>query len=258
MLVDSHAHLDSPEFSDAVDEIIDRARRAGVSHILTIGCVTENLQAIARGLRLVEQYNHIFVALGVHPHDAGGYSAKIGRKISRTMNHPKVIGWGEIGLDYYYQNSDAESQITCFRSQLELALQAEKPVIIHSRGAAEPTCSILEEYAPDGLEGVMHCFTYDQRTADRCLNFGFYLSFGGIVTFSKAEEIQSIARQTPSDRYLVETDSPYLAPVPFRGRTNQPAYVAKVAEKLAQLRGIDVDTVARESSQNFERLFGIG
>ena len=258
MLVDSHAHLDSPELSDVVDEVIDRARRAGVTHILTIGCVTEDLEAIARGLRLAEQYAHIFVALGVHPHDAGGYSAEIGHKISRTMNHPKVVGWGEIGLDYYYQNSDAESQITCFRSQLELALQAEKPVIIHSRGAAEPTCSILEERTQDGLQGVMHCFTYDQRTADRCLNFGFYLSFGGIVTFSKAEELQSIARQTPSDRYLVETDSPYLAPVPFRGRTNQPAYVAKVAEKLAQLRDVDVDTVARESSQNFERLFGVG
>ena len=257
MLVDSHAHLDSPELSDALGEILDDAGRAGVTHILTIGCVTEELDAMARVLRLSEEYDHIFVALGVHPHDASGYCADIGHEIARAMNHPKVIGWGEIGLDHYYQNSDVESQTLCFRSQLELALQAGKPVIIHSRAAAEPTCSILEEYAQDGLEGVMHCFTYDQGIADRCLNFGFYLSFGGIVTFPKAEELQSIARQTPPDRYLVETDSPYLAPVPFRGRTNQPAYVLKVAEKLAELRGIDVETVGRESSQNFERLFGL-
>ena len=258
MLVDSHAHLDSPELSDELDEVLDRAGKAGVTHLLTIGCVSQDLEAISRGLCLVQQHPHIFAALGVHPHDAGGYTAEIGRAILRTMSHPRVIGWGEIGLDYYYQNSDVESQITCFRSQLELALQAEKPVIIHSRAAAEPTCSILEEYVQHDLQGVLHCFTYDQTTADRCLDFGFYLSFGGIVTFSKAKELQSIARQTPSDRYLVETDSPYLAPVPVRGKTNQPAYVVKVAEKLAQLRNVDVATVARESSQNFERLFGLG
>ncbi len=258
MLVDSHAHLDSPELLDELDEVLDRAGRAGVTHLLTIGCVTPDLEAITRGLCLAEEHAQVFAALGVHPHDAGGYSVEIGREILQSMSHPKVIGWGEIGLDYYYKNSDVESQITCFRNQLELALQAEKPVIIHSRAAAEPTCSILEEYVQKGLRGVLHCFTYDQRTADRILNFGFYLSFGGIVTFSRAQELQSIARQTPSDRYLVETDSPYLAPVPFRGKTNQPAYVVNVAEKLAQLRNVDLETIARESTQNFERLFGLG
>ncbi len=258
MLVDSHAHLDSPELSDELDEVLDRAGRAGVTHLLTIGCVSQDLKAITRGLCLAQEHAHVFAALGVHPHDAGGYTAEIGGEILRTMSHPKVIGWGEIGLDYYYHNSDVESQITCFRNQLELSLQAEMPVIIHSRAAAEPTCSLLEEYVQDGLRGVLHCFTYDQRIADRCLDFGFYLSFGGIVTFPKAEELQSIARQTPSDRYLVETDSPYLAPVPFRGKTNQPAYVVKVAEKLAELRNVDLETIARESTQNFERLFGLG
>ncbi len=257
MLVDSHAHLDSPELSEAVGTLIDDARGAGVTHILTIGCVTEGLEEIARGIRLAEQYAGILVALGVHPHDARGYSAPIGREIARAMRHPKVIGWGEIGLDYYYQNSPKESQIQCFRSQLELALRAEKPVIIHSREAAEQTCSILEEYAAQGLKGIMHCFTYDQHTANRCLNFGFYLSFGGIVTFPKAQELQAIASQTPSDRYLVETDSPYLAPVPFRGKTNQPAHVVKVAEKLAELRNVDLETIARESTRNFKSLFGL-
>ena len=258
MLVDSHAHLNSPELSDELDEVLDRAGKAGVTHLLTIGCVSPDLEAITQGLNLVQEHANIFAALGVHPHDAQGYTAEIGGKILQTMSHPKVIGWGEIGLDYYYQNSDAESQITCFRSQLELALQAQKPVIIHSRAAAEPTCSILEEYVQDGLRGVLHCFTYDQTTADRCLDFGFYLSFGGIVTFPRAEELQSIARQTPPDRYLLETDSPYLAPVPFRGKTNQPAYVVKVAEKLAELRNVDLETIARESTKNFERLFGLG
>ena len=258
MLVDSHAHLDSPELSDELDRVLDRAGKAGVTQLLTIGCVSQDLEAIARGLSLAEEYPHIFVALGVHPHDARGYTAETGGEILQAMSHPKVIGWGEIGLDYYYQNSDVESQFTCFRSQLELALQAQKPVIIHSRAAAEPTCSILEEYVQDGLRGVLHCFTYDQATADRCLDFGFYLSFGGIITFPKAEDLQSIARQTPSDRYLLETDSPYLAPVPFRGKTNQPAYVVKVAEKLAELRNLDLETIARESTQNFERLFGLG
>jgi len=257
MLVDSHTHLDSPEFSGELDHVLDQAERAGVTRLLTIGCVSQNLEAIPRALSLAQEHPHIFAALGVHPHDAGGYTEEIGREILRTMDHPKVIGWGEIGLDYYYQNSDAESQITCLRSQLDLALRAEKPVIIHSRAAAEPTCSMLEEYVRHGLRGVLHCFTYDQTIADRCLDFGFYLSFGGIVTFPKAQELQSIARRTPCDRYLLETDSPYLAPVPFRGKTNQPAYVVKVAEKLAQLRNVDVATVARESSQNFERLFGL-
>ena len=171
------------------------------------------------------------------------------------MSHPKVVAWGEIGLDYHYHHSDSETQINSYRRQLELALQKSKPVIIHSREAAQNTCEILEDYKSSGLKGVMHCFTYDQKIADRCLNLGFHLSFGGILTFSRVNEIQLIAKETPFDRYLIETDSPYLAPVPFRGKTNRPAYVVKIAEKLAELRGSDLETVARESSANFNQLF---
>ncbi len=255
-LVDSHAHLDSPELLDQLDGLIDEARAAAVSRILTIGCVSTDAETLNRPLEIAERHPGIAAALGVHPHDARFYSDELGARILAAMSHPKVLAWGEIGLDYHYQHSDSESQISTFRSQLELSLEAGKPVIIHSRAAADQTCEILEDYRASGLRGVMHCFTYDQETADRCLNFGFFLSFGGILTFAKAEELRSIAAETPSDRYLVETDSPYLAPVPFRGKTNRPAYVIKVAEKLAEVRGTDLDTVARETSRNFESLFG--
>lgn len=256
-LVDSHAHLDSPQLLDQLEELLEEARAATVLRILTIGCVSTHADTLNTPLEIAKKHPEILAALGVHPHDAGIYSDKIGDRILKAMGHPEVVAWGEIGLDYHYQNSDSKTQINSFRCQLELALSVNKPVIIHSRAAGRQTCEILENYKDSGLKGVMHCFTYDQKTADRCLNLGFFLSFGGILTFANTRELQSIARETPSDRYLIETDSPYLAPVPFRSKTNRPAYVVKVAEKLADLRGIDIETVARESSQNFESLFGL-
>ncbi len=254
-LIDSHAHLDSPEFSNQLDELMIEARSASVSRILTIGCVTKNAQTLLKPLEISDSYPEVLVGLGVHPHDASSYTDRLEAQLLNAMSHPKVVAWGEIGLDYHYHHSDSETQINSFRRQLELALQKSKPVIIHSREAAQNTCEILEDYKSSGLKGVMHCFTYDQKIADRCLNLGFHLSFGGILTFSRVNEIQLIAKETPFDRYLIETDSPYLAPVPFRGKTNRPAYVVKIAEKLAELRGSDLETVARESSANFNQLF---
>ena len=199
-LVDSHAHLDSPELLDQLDGLIDEARAAAVSRILTIGCVSTDAETLNRPLEIAERHPGIAAALGVHPHDARFYSDELGARILAAMSHPKVLAWGEIGLDYHYQHSDSESQISTFRSQLELSLEAGKPVIIHSRAAADQTCEILEDYRASGLRGVMHCFTYDQETADRCLNFGFFLSFGGFSPSPKPRNsARSLQRPLPID-----------------------------------------------------------
>lgn len=257
MIVDSHAHLDSPALRDDLEAILERARKAGVELIMTVACARRETESFEEVLRLTEQYPRIRAAVGVHPHDATHFDESLETRIADLMRRPQVLAWGEIGLDYYYDNSPRDVQARAFRRQLKAARKAGKPVVVHSRDAAEDTCSILEEFYRDdaGPAGVMHCFTYDQATAERCLDLGFYLSFGGILTFPRSEQMRRVARTAPSDRYLIETDSPYLSPVPFRGKTNEPARVVKVAEKIAEVRGISLQQAARESTENFQRLF---
>lgn len=261
MYVDSHAHLDSPRLRRQRAEVLKRAREAGVSQILQIVCVGSEEWDLEAAVEAAESEPEIWIAAGVHPHDADAMNSLLEGELLRWARHPRVVGWGEIGLDFYYDNSPRQVQEQVFSRQLDLAREMGKPVIIHSRDAGEETCRILEERfarAGDHPGGVMHCFTYGPEIARRCLEMDFYLSFGGIVTFPRSEELRKIARLAPEDRFLIETDAPYLAPVPHRGQTNEPAWVVKVAQELARIRGVSPAVIAEQSTRNFERLFGLG
>ena len=255
MFVDSHAHLDSPDFQDDLKAVLRRAEAADVSSILTIGCVQNEIQGLAAFIALLAAHEFLYGAVGVHPHDARFYDDRLVEGIAELMQHPKILGWGEIGLDFHYDNSPRPEQIEAFRGQLRRARAAQKPVIIHSRDADEMTCRILEEEFSDGPGGVLHCFASGLSMAERCLRLGFCVSFGGILTFHKAGELRETARLIPRDKVLIETDSPYLAPVPFRGKRNEPAFVVKVAETLGELWGVSPEEVGSRTGTNFEQLF---
>ena len=260
MFVDSHAHLDSPDFQSDLEDVLSRAQEAAVETVLTIGCVGSDPGSAERILRLVERYDFLYASLGVHPHDASSFSESLGTELLGLAAHPKVLAWGEIGLDYHYQHSSPELQRLAFRTQIELARSCDKPIIIHCREAEEEVCSILEaEFPKDAARpGVLHCFTADKTTAARCLRLGFYISFGGILTFRKSESLREIARDLPGNRLLIETDAPYLAPVPHRGRRNEPSFVVQVAEELARVRGTTPEQIGALTTENFVRLFQPG
>ena len=256
MFVDSHAHLDGERFASDQAEVLERATSVGVDRILCIACVTPETGSLDGVLGLVEENPQLFAALGIHPHDAGRATPELLTRIAGLMSHPKVLGWGEIGLDYYYDNAPRDEQLRIFQWQLAAAREAEMPVIVHSRDAAAATCELLAtEQSRGPLRGVMHCFTYDREVARTCSQLDFYLGFGGILSFPRSEELRRIASEISADRYLIETDSPYLAPTPYRGKRNEPSFVVRVAETLADLRQIPIEEVGRQSSLNFERLF---
>ncbi len=257
MYVDSHLHLDFPAIREQLEAVLERASAAGVTRLLNIVCAGSKEGRPAEAVAAAESDPRIQVAMGVHPHDASAATPQLERELRRWAEHPRVVGWGEIGLDFHYDNSPRRVQRDVFVRQLAAARELGQPVIIHSRDAAEETCRLLEEHFAHGRHpgGVMHCFTYDWAVAERCLGFGFHLGFGGIVTFPRSEELREVARRVPDDRFLIETDSPYLAPVPHRGKTNEPAFVVEVARKLAQVRDTAVEEIARQSTRNFERLF---
>ncbi len=213
------------------------------------------------GLRLAEEHEFIFAAVGLHPHEASLYDAELEQTLLECSRHPKVIGWGEIGLDYYYDHSPRDVQQQVFRRQLELALEQKLPVIIHTRDAEDDTISILREHwqQAGGAEigGIIHCFTGTQTLADAALEIGFHISFSGVVTFKTAEELRSVARTVPMERLLIETDCPFLAPMPYRGKRNEPAFVVETAKKLAELKQTSVEEIANITSGNFRRLFGM-
>ena len=256
MFVDSHAHLDSPDFQSDIEEVLHRANQAQVSEIVTIGCLSEtSLEGQPAFLQLLDEHDALYGCAGVHPHDARFYGPDLEEELLKLMEHPKMLGWGEIGLDFHYENSPRSQQIEAFRQQLKGARELGKPVVIHSREAEDLTCQILEEEFSQGPGGVLHCFTASLETAQRCLPLGFYISFGGILTFRQADELRDVALQIPPDRLLIETDAPYLAPVPFRGKRNEPAWVVRVAETLAAIRGQTVEEIGELTTANFERLF---
>jgi TatD DNase family protein len=253
-LIDSHCHLDSAEFDADRDEVIRRALDAGVEHMVAIG-TGQGPPDLEAGIRLADKYPQFYATVGIHPHDAAKAGPADLRRLEELLSHPKVIATGEIGLDYHYDFSPRETQKSIFVEQIAMAAEARKPIVIHTREAWDDTLALLEQHwAPRGIPGIMHCFSGGPDEARSAIRLGFYLSFGGIVTFPKALDLQAAAREAPSDRILVETDAPYLAPVPKRGKRNEPALVVHTARKLAELRGVSFEEVSRTTTENFRRL----
>ena len=254
MLVDSHAHLDDPRFDEDRAAVLERAWNAGVRTILTIGNGT-GPDDMGCGLPLADEHDWIYTTLGIHPHDAARAEDRHLVLMEDLASRPRVVGIGETGLDYYYDNSPREVQRDVFRAQLALANRLNLPVIIHTRDADADTIEILEQERP--RRGVVHCFTGGEALADCALEHGLMISFSGIVTFKGSETLRKIASRVPDDRFLVETDCPYLAPVPHRGKRNAPAFVAETARALAVLRGTDVEKLVSDTGHNFCNMFEI-
>jgi TatD DNase family protein len=254
MLVDSHCHLDFPDFGDEVDDVVARARRAGVGCMVTI-CT--GLSRFDRTLALVERYPDVYAAAGIHPHDAEKEGDVTVERLCEVARHPKIVGIGETGLDYFYDNSPRDRQQASFRTHIRAARQAGLPLVVHTREADEDTIGILKEEGAGErpLRGVLHCFSGGRRLAEEAIGFGFYLSLSGILTFKAAEELRAIIRDMPLDRLLVETDAPYLAPVPKRGKRNEPAFVIHTAAKLAEVKGLSPAALAERTTANFLALF---
>lgn len=253
MLVDSHCHLDFPDLASNLDELLAKMRDNEVSHAL---CVSVNLQDFPRVLALAEAHSNLFASVGVHP-DYENLIEPQAAQLAALAAHPRVVAIGETGLDYFRLKGDLEWQRERFRQHIRAARQCDKPLIIHTREAAEDTLRIMTEEGADSVAGVMHCFTESWEVAQRAMEMNFYISFSGIVTFKKAVSLKEIAKRIPLERMLVETDSPYLAPVPHRGKMNQPAFVRHVAEEIAELRGITVNEVATVTTRNFFKLFKV-
>jgi TatD DNase family protein len=263
MYIDSHAHLDGPRFDPDRAEIISRARAAGVSTILTIG-IGEGPGTLDCAVKLAAQYPFIYATTGIHPHEAAKATDADFAQLESLARAPKVIAWGEIGLDYYYDHSPREIQQNVFIRQMELARAAKLPIVIHCRpsdnsdNAWDDCLALIEQHwKSSGVGGILHCFTGAWPHAKRALDMGFMISFAGNVTFPKAQQIRDSALQVPLERMLIETDSPFLAPVPYRGKRNEPAFVKEVARQIGELRGMSTEEVGDQTSRNFYRLFSL-
>jgi len=258
MIIDTHAHIDMEQFDEDREEVVERAREEGLGYILNVGCDVESSR---RSLDLAERYDMVYSTAGVHPHDVKSIDDGTYDQLRVMLSHPKTLAVGETGLDFFKNYSPKDKQLFHFRKQVELAKEFDKPVIIHSRDAQEDTLSILSDYfpkdAPPG-SGIFHCFSGDQHLADRALEMGFYISFSGSVTFKKSDGLRAVAKTIPADRLFAETDCPYLAPVPKRGKRNEPSFVQHTAQVLADLRGVDISDFHRVSELNFFELFGVG
>ncbi|MBM4429347.1 MAG: TatD family deoxyribonuclease [Chloroflexi bacterium] len=253
MLVDTHAHLDAQAFEGDRKEVITRALTAGVNAIITVGADMESSRA---AVALARQHRCVYATVGVHPHDAAQVQKEDLAELERLCADPQVVAVGEIGLDFYRNLSPAQVQKQVFLTQLELARQLNKPVVVHDRDAHAETMAILQDRAL-GCGGVLHCFSGDRQMAKQAIRMGFYLSFAGPITFENALKLQELAREIPLEHILVETDCPYLAPHPHRGKRNEPAYVRMVAAKIAALKEIPLERVAEATTANAERLFGL-
>jgi TatD DNase family protein len=252
MLVDSHCHLDFPELAADLDGVARRMADSGVTHALTISTTLETFPAVRA---VAERLPNVWCSAGVHPDERRDDHEADAAELVRMAQHPRVVAIGETGLDYYRVEGDTGWQRERFRAHIRAAREAAKPLVIHTRAAAADTLAIMREEGARAARGVMHCFTESWEVAQAAMEMDFLISFSGIVTFRNAQALREVAVRVPLDRMLVETDSPYLAPVPHRGKTNEPAYVRLVAEEIARLRGIAVDEVARATSENFFRLF---
>ncbi len=252
MLIDSHAHLEMKEFDADRQDVIDRAWRAGIECIVTVGT---NLALSRKALTLARQYPNIYATIGVHPHDVAKACDKTFDELKALAGDPKVVAYGEIGLDYFRNISPREKQVEMFARQLELAQELKLPIIIHDRDAHEQTLRMVKESKI--RTGVFHCFSGDWAMARQCIDLGFYLSIPGVVTFDKSQTLQEVVRQAPLESLLLETDCPYLTPVPHRGKRNEPAFVVHTARKVAQIKGLAWEDAARAAANNTKRLFGI-
>jgi TatD DNase family protein len=266
MFVDSHAHIDGAEFEPDREDVIQRARAAGVTTILSVGTGDPHSGNLERAVELAEQWAvgskqcaEIYAAIGVHPHDAKLYDDKAEQRIRDLIKKSsRVIAWGEIGLDFHYDNSPRDVQLEVFKRQLGAARDCKLPVIIHTREAETETIGALQsDWADSQLRGIMHCFSGSLTLARKAVELGMLISFSGIVTFKKAEDLREVAREVPLDRLLIETDCPYLTPVPYRGKRNEPAFVIEVARCLAELRGVSLEEMGRITSENFRRLLNL-
>ena len=258
MYVDSHAHLEASRFDADREEVIARAREGGVEMMLTVGQVEPDWRGMEASLALAETHPFIVTSIGLHPHDARHFDAATGARMLATARHRKVVAWGECGLDFYYDNSPRDRQREAFREQLKLAREANLPVIVHSRDAADETLAILsDEWRGSAAGGVFHCFSYDLAIAREAIALGMFVSFSGIVTFKTAEAIREAAAELPLESILIETDCPFLTPVPYRGKRNEPLYVKEITAEIARLRSTPLEAVARATAANFHQLIGI-
>jgi len=263
MLVDSHAHLEGHRFDSDREEVIARAREAGIETIVAIGNGDGPVNFDC-GILLAEKYEFIYATIGIHPHEAKLADQSALDRMEQLAKRPKVIAWGEIGLDYFYDHSPREVQQKAFISQMELARAAKLPIVIHCRpsdnseNAWEDCLGLVQEqWAPSGLGGILHCFTGNVAQAKRALDMGFMVSFAGNITFPKAQQIRDAALEVPLDRILIETDSPFLAPIPYRGKRNEPLLVKEVARQLGELRGLSTEETGQQTTHNFNRFFSL-
>lgn len=255
MLVDSHCHLDFPDFAEeGVDTVVDRAKAAGVGHMVTI-CT--RVAEFPKVLTIAERFEEVDCTVGTHPHHADEAAEReiTTEKLVELAQNENVVGIGETGLDYFYDNSPREVQQDGFRRHIRACIETDLPLIVHSRDADDDMIAILREESQGKLRGVMHCFSSTRKLAEAAVDLGFYISLSGIVTFKKAEDLRDIAKDVPLDRILVETDSPYLAPVPNRGKTNEPSFVVHTAKTVAELKGVDEAELAKVTTDNFYTLF---
>lgn len=256
MLADSHCHLDRIDlepFDNSFENAIVEANKKGVTHFLCVAINTENQQAV---IDIAESHPNIYASVGVHPLYTKGETASVD-SLSKVAAHPKVVAIGETGLDYFYDVESKEKQLSLFRTHVQAAVEVGLPLIIHTRDAREDTLAVLKEEGADKVGGVLHCFTESLEMALEAIELGFYISFSGIVTFNNASELREVAKRIPADRILVETDSPYLTPKPYRGKPNSPMYVSEVAKCLAELRCVNYSEFCEQTTKNYLELFKI-
>jgi TatD DNase family protein len=258
MFIDSHCHLDFPEFQSRLPEVLANMKAAKVNYAL---CVSVDLPDFPNVLKLAQEHPHLYASVGVHPDYEDTPEPSLEFLVETASKHPKIIAIGETGLDYYRMGDRSyeslEWQRNRFRTHIRASLASRKPLIIHTRSASADTIKILKEEGAERIGGVMHCFTESYEVARAAMDMGFFISFSGIVTFKSAKDLQETCKQVPLDRMLIETDSPYLAPIPYRGKINEPAWVSKVGEFIADLKGVPVETLATSTSNNFFQCFQI-
>jgi TatD DNase family protein len=263
MYIDSHAHLEGKRFDSDREQVLERASAAGIENVLAIG-IGDGPGTLDCAIRLAERFPQLLATIGIHPHEAQMANEAGYQELEQLSKHPKVIAWGEIGLDYFYDHSPRDKQSTVFIRQMEMARSAKLPIIIHCRpsenseNAWDDTLRLIREHwASSGLGGILHCFTGGKAHARTALDMGFLISFAGNVTFPKAEGIRDVARDIPLDQVLIETDSPFLAPIPHRGKRNEPAFVVEIARKIAELRQLSPEEVGAQTAENFSRFFSL-
>lgn len=254
MLFDTHMHLNARQFAEDKEEVMERAKQAGVTNMVVVGFDEET---IPLAIEIAESYDNVYAAVGWHPVDAIHYKAEHLDWLEALTEHPKVVALGEMGLDYHWDISPKEVQETVFRKQIRLARKLDMPIIIHNREATEDIIRILQEEKASEVGGIMHCYSGTVSDVGPCLEMNFYISLGGPVTFKNAKEVKEVAKVIPLDRLLIETDAPYLAPHPYRGKRNEPAYVSLVAEEIARLRDMDYQTICDITTRNAHEIFRI-